>query len=196
MAINFTPNIGLAKPTDDEVANDWVIGNELIADNNAIIVDEMDIVMTAYTPTFIALTTNPSLGAGTALGEYYITAGMCFGSFVLRALDPGVLPGTGVASYGISLPTLADTTFHTVGTALTDNTAIASCIGEGYITDSSSIPNSGTIALELAHIGGVAYVRLIAEFYAGKTQKWHGPGTPYTLATTDGITGTFMYKVA
>jgi hypothetical protein len=196
MAVNFTPNLGLAKPTDVELAEDWVNNTKLIEDNNLILVDKMNIVMTAYTPTFIALTTNPSVGAGSILGEYYITAGMVFGSFVLRCLDPGVLPGTGVGSYGISLPVLADTTFHTVATALPDLTGVASCIGEGYITDSSSIPNSGTVALELAHIGGVAYMRPLTEFYPGKTQRWHGPGLPYTLATTDGITGTFMYKAA
>lgn len=196
MVVAFTPNIGLAKPDDSELGANWDDTGGLCEDNNIIIVDEMDIVINTYTPTFLGPTTNPNVGAGQILGEYCKSRGFIWGAFVIRCTDPGVAAGTGAGSYLISLPELADSTFHTVATAVTDNPGIASCIGEGYLTDNSSVPLSGTLAMELAHIGGVAYMRPITEAYVGKTVRWMGPTFPASLATNDGVTGSFFYKAA
>jgi hypothetical protein len=196
MVVAFTPNIGLAKPDESELASNWVNGSELVEDNNNIIIDEMDIVLTTYTPTFIGPTTNPNVGAGHIRGEYCKVNGYIFGTFVIRCTTPGVAAGTGAGAYGISLPELADAVFHTVGTTLADTPGTASCIGEGYMTDSDSIPNSGTLALDLVHVGGVAYMRPITEAYAGKTVRWFGPTLPFTLATDDNLAGSFFYKAA
>lgn len=197
MVVAFTANIGLAKPDENELALNWSRSTKLAEDNNIIIADQADVNLTTYVPAFIAATTNPNIGTGgTIIAEYCRVNNMVFGTFMIRVQDPGVLPGTGVGSYGISLPFLADTTFHTVATSLADNPGTASCVGEGHMTDSSSVPNSGSLAFEIAHIGGVAYLRPITEAYAGKTARWFGPTVPFTLATADGFSGTFIYKAA
>jgi hypothetical protein len=194
MGVTFTPNIGLAKPTDTELALNWARTQQLSDDNNLIIQDKTDIDLTVTTPAVIGATTNPNFGVGSAQLEYSRVQGFVFGTFVIAATDPGVAPGTGVGAYGIALPFLADVTFHTVGAALTDVPGVASCIGEGYVLDASSIPFSGTFALDIVHIAGVAYLRMITEAYSGKTVHWLGPSAPNAIATGDSFTGTFMYK--
>lgn len=196
MVVAFTPNIGLAKPDDAELALNWARSAQLSDDNNDLIAAAANIVLTPYTPTIIAPTTNPNVGAGFISGEYCKVEGMIWGAFSIRFTDPGVLPGTGSGSYAISLPELADVAFHTAAGALLDLPATASCIGEGYLTDTSSVPNSGTVSLELLHLGGIAYVRPMTEAYAGKAVRWFGPTFPFTIATTDAITGQFFYKAA
>jgi len=196
MAVTFTPNIGLAKVTEAELAENWAVGTELAEDNNLIIEDVTDINLITTTPAVIGATTNPNFGAGAAQLEYSNVEGFIFGTFSIAAIDPGVAPGTGTGAYGIALPFLADVTFHVVGATLTDVPGVAHCIGEGYMIDANSIPFSGTFALDIVHIAGVAYLRMITEGYTGKTVLWVGPSTPNAIATGDSFTGTFMYKSA
>jgi hypothetical protein len=194
MAVTFTPNIGLAKVTESELALDWARGTQLYEDNNTILEDVTDINLITTTPAVIGATTNPNFGAGSVQLEYSRIQGFVFGTFVIAAVDPGVAPGTGTGAYGIALPFLADVTFHTVGAALNDVPGVASCIGEGYVLDASSIPFSGALALDIVHIAGVAYLRMITESFSGKTTAWQGPSTPNAIATGDSFTGTFCYK--
>jgi len=183
MGVSFTPNIGLAKPTETELALEWARNTKLAEDNNIIVAAKSDLVLTAYTPALIGPTTNPSVGAGQILGEYIEFQGFIFGSFNIAFLDPGVSAGTGTGGYGISLPVLADTTFHTVGNALNNTTATNSCIGEGYFTDDSAVGTSGTTGLDIVRVGGVDYARMLTETYAGKTVLWIGP--TFAMATDD-----------
>lgn len=196
MAVSFTPNIGLAKPTESEIANEWTSNTKLSEDNNIIISSKMDIAFIQITPTFIAVTSNPSVGVGQIVLEYNKVQGFIFGTFVIVCLDPGVAPGTGASAYGVKLPELADVTFHTVGTTLADAPGVASCIGEGYMTDASAANNSGTVALDIVHIAGVAYARPITETFTGKSVRWLGPSLPFILATGDKLVGSFFYKAA
>lgn len=196
MAVTFTPNIGLAKPDETELAANWPDSSNLCEDNNIAIVAAANIVLTAYTPTLIAPTTNPDVGDGNAEGEYCIVEGFVFGNFRFTFLDPGVSAGTGSGAYGISLPTLVDSTFHNVGTALNNVSGTASCIGEGYFYDDGTIGNNGSVALDVVAVAGVHYARMITEVYAGKTVVWVGPGLPSTISDQDSLTGQFFYKAA
>jgi len=196
MVVAFTANLGLAKPDETELALNWARSAKLAEDNNIIITDQADINLVTYTPTWIGSTTNPSVGAGSIVGEYRKVNGFIQGAIVVKCTDPGVASGSGSGAYGISLPELADTTFHTVATALSDNPGTASCVGEGSLTDSSAVGTSGTLAFDIAHVGGVAYLRPITEAYAGKTVRWFGPTFPFSLATGDGFTACFLYKAA
>lgn len=196
MVVSFTPNIGLAKPSESEVAENWVNSTKLCEDNNLIIADKMDVNITSYSPTFVCTTTNPNVGAGSIQAEYCEVQGFIWGNFVIRFLDPGISSGTGSGGYGLSLPFDADASYHTVDTALTDNPGTASCIGEGHIVDISTVGNTGTIALDIIKTGGVTYARFITETFAGKTVRFFTPGQPFSFANNDRITGQFFYKKA
>lgn len=196
MAVTFTPNIGLAKPDETEIAENWVNFTELNDDNNLIIIDKANCEQNAYFPAIICNTTNPNVGAGTIVGEYTNVEGFVFGNFVLRFLDPGVSAGSGTGAYGVSLPVLADNSFHTLGSALTDTPGTASCIGEGHILDNSAIATTGTVALDIVRVSGVDYARFITEAYAGKTVRFFNNANPFVLATNDKLTGQFFYKAA
>lgn len=196
MGITFTPNIGLAKPDDAELAANWPDSSGICEDNNILIIDNMDVVMTAYTPTIIGPTTNPNVGAGSALGEFCNVEGFVFGNFRFSFIDPGVSAGSGSGAYGISLPTSVDSTFHNVGSALNNVSGTASCIGEGYFYDDGTIGNNGSVALDVVDVAGVDYARMITEVYAGKTVVWVGPTFPSTVSNLDHLTGSFFYKAA
>lgn len=195
MAVTFTTNLALAKPDATEIAENWVNNTQLCDDNNLIIEDAMDIGITSYTPSFICTTTNPNLGAGSIAGEWSLVGGFVFGSFVIQFLDPGTAPGTGTGAYGISLPVPADGAFHSVGTTLSDQPGVASCIGEGHIID-NTVALGGTVALDVVTVAGTSYARLITETFVGKTAAFFTAGMPMSFATNDKITGSFFYKKA
>lgn len=195
MAFTFTPNIALVKPDEAELAKNWARDGNLAAYNNAAMIDKTNIPLTAYTPTFIGSTTNPSVGAGTIKGEYQVTGGFVFGSFVIQFLDPGIGSGSGAGAYGISLPFELDNAYHTVGTSLSDSPGLLSCIGEGFIID-NTVALSGTCALDAVDLGSTAYARIITETFVGKTAKFFTPGMPMSFANQDQISGTFFYKRA
>lgn len=196
MGVTFTPNIGLAKPDDTELAANWARFSDLADDNNQIIIDKMDINVVAYTPTFIGPTTNPNVGAGSIVGEYYNIQGIIFGTFTCLLTDPGVASGTGTGAYGISLPFPVDGAFHTVGTTLNDTPGTPSVVGEAYMTDASAVATSGTTAIDVVTVAGVSYARLITETYTTKTARFFGPAIPFSLATGDAFSGNFVYKKA
>ena len=194
MAVNFTPNIGLAKPTDDEVAKNWTHVQKLAEDNNLIIEDETDINSVSYTPVLTALTTPPSFGAGFIEGEYQEVQGFIMGSFRIIFLDPGITVGSG--DYAVSLPFPADATYHTVGNTINGFVGTATCIGEGFVRDSSSVNNCGSIALDVTTVAGVSYVRLVTEVHPGKTSRLFTNNMPFAVANDDSIAGSFFYKKA
>lgn len=194
MAVTFTPNIGLAKPTKTELGLEWARNTKLQEDNNLIMIDKMDVNLITYTPVAIGPTTNPSNGVGIEQGEYFEVQGYIFGIVTVPFTDPGVAAGSGTGAYGISLPTLVDTTFHNVGTTLNDVPGTASCIGEGSIRDASSVNFSATCAVDVVSISGTFYARLITEAYTGKTSRFWGPGVPAAVATDDQVSFNFFYK--
>ena len=186
----------MAKPTKTELALEWARNTKLAEDNNLIIVDKMDVNLITYTPAIIGPTTNPNQGVGVKYGEYFEVQGYIFGLVSFQFLDPGVAAGTGTGGYGLSLPTLVDAAFHNVGATLNDVPGTASVIGEGYLRDSSSIPFSGTAAVDVVAVAGVHYARLMTETYTGKTSNFWGPGVPANVATDDWVSASFFYKKA
>lgn len=196
MVVNLTPNIGLAKPDDSELAKNWALATKLAEDNNIIMAAATEITTVSYSPTLNAQITPPSVGAGTRQGQYQDINGFIMGNFVIKFVDPGVSSGNGF--YAVSLPVPADGSFHTIGNAFDTGTGSPSVIGEGYVLDISAASTSGTIALDLVTVGGVSYVRLLTEAFTSpaKTSRLFTNGMPYSLATGDAFCGSFFYKKA
>lgn len=194
MVVNFTSNLALAKPTESEIAKNWVANTQLQDDNNVIITAKTDLQVASYTPTLVATTTPPGLGTGTAKGEYQLVENFVFGSFLIEFLDAGISSGSG--EYGFSLPFPVDGVYHTVGTALNQIPGNLSCIGEGYIYDATVINNSGSVAIDAVTISGVSYARLVTETFAGKTNRMVGGSMPFALANNDKFFGNFFYRKA
>jgi hypothetical protein len=198
MVVSFTPNIGLAKPDESEVAKNWVTVQNLHEDNKVIITNKMNLLAPqSYAATFIAPTTNPAVGStGSITAEYYEFEGWVFGNFVIKIGGVGIGSGTGTGGYGISLPHVVNSTFHSVGGSLNALPGGISVVGEGYFSDASAVNTSGTVAFDLITIAGVSYVRPLPESYAGKVVRFVGPSAPVALADGDAMSGNFMYKKA
>lgn len=192
--VAFTPNIGLAKPTETELALEWARSSKLQEDNNLILIDKTDVNLLAYTPVLTAQTTPPSVGTGFTEGEYMDFQGFIIGTFAVEFFDAGITVGNG--EYGISLPFPVDGAYHSVGTALNQSTGTFSCIGEGYIWDNSSVGSSGSVALDAVTFGGVSYARLVTETHALKTSRVFRDSMPFAVANNDKFTGGFIYKKA
>jgi hypothetical protein len=193
--VTFTPNINLAKPAGTDTAKDWAVTQEYADDNNDSFKAASDFVIASYTPDWICDTANPTLGTGgTKVGEYWEHRGLIMGSFTFL-LGTAPASGTGNA-YGVSLPVLADTTFHTVGSGLGSNVGTQSFIGEGYIRDNSSPATSMHVACDIVDVGGVHYVRFLTDNYTGKASRFFGVANPFTLAVDDKFTASFFYKKA
>jgi hypothetical protein len=195
MAVTLTPNIGLAKPTESEIANNWTNVTKLAEDNNLILMDKLEVDLIPYTPTVVGSTTNPNVGAGAIAGEYCEVQGFIWGSFTVFFLLPGIVVGSGAGAYGISLPTALDATFHSVGTTLSDQPGVASCIGEANFID-NTVALGGTAALDAVAVAGTTYARIILETFVGKTSAYFTPNMPYTVDTNDRWSGQFFYKKA
>ena len=195
MVVSFTPNIGLAKPDNFELAANWINGTELQEDNNLIIIDKMDVNFVSYTPVIGAQTTAPNLGTGVIKGEYQEIQGFVIGSFVVPFLDAGITAGAG--EYGISLPFLVDSSFHSVGTSFNTGIGSNSVVGEGYIHDNSTpLQNNGSVVIDVITVTGVSYGRLLTETFVGKNAPVFKDGMPFTVANNDKLTGSFFYKKA
>lgn len=194
MVVVFTPNIGLAKPDETEIAEKWVNIDQLQADNNLIIRDKMDINILSYTPVIKGSTSDPSLGAGSTRGEYCDFQGIIFGSFIIDWFDPGIAVGSG--DFAISLPAVIDNTFHTVATAFNGTIGAPSVIGEGYAFDFSNTNASGQLALDACTVAGVSYCRLITEVHTvpAKTNRVVNPTNYFGPANGDRYMGNFIYK--
>lgn len=197
MAVTFTPNIGLAKPDKTELGKNWAAasGSKLCEVNNTIIANKMNFSSVSYTPAFVGRLSNPNIGStGQKFGEYFEAQGFIFGTFTIIISGTGIAGGSG--EFGISLPTLVDSTFHIVGSALNDTPGTPSVIGEGQLVDASAVNTSGTVAIDVVTIGGVSYARLVNETYAGKTGYFFGSSTPFVIADGDRFSGNFFYKKA
>ncbi len=192
--VSFTPILGLAKPTNSEVAKNWIESAEYQEENNDLVQAASNIALTAYSPVIIATTTPPNVGAGRIVGECQVMDDIVWGNFVVEFTDPGVVGGSG--EFAVSLPHVADSSFHTVGSSLTAATGTNSIIGEGHISDASNLSLTGSVALDLVTISGVSYVRLVTEPYAApvKTNRVFAAGLPSNLGTGDKWTGSFIYK--
>lgn len=195
MSVTFTSNIGLAKPSETELAKEWTRNSKLMEDNNTILIDKMDINISTYTPVVRAQTTNPNLGTGETKGEYIDFQGIIIGNAMFKFLDSGI--SAGVGEYGVSLPFPVDGSFHAVGSALNDIPQY-SVIGEGHCYDASNINSSGSFAVDAVTISGVSYARMITEVYTvpTKTSRFITHDRIFVPVSGDGFTLNFWYKKA
>jgi len=193
VVVTFTPNVGLAKFDDSDLAKDFVVGANYNSANNNIMINKTNFPLQAYGSIIVGKTSNPSYGAGGIRFDYQEFQGFTWGTFVVVFLDPGVSAGSG--EYGIRLPYVADSSYHAVGTALDWIPGFNHVIGEGYAQDASATGNSGICAIDIVTVGGVSYARLATGAYSGKTGRCIGGGTgPFTVADQDKLTGSFFYK--
>lgn len=194
MAVTFTTNIGLAKPSETELAKNWVNVTQLQDDNNQIIINKANIGISTYTPVLVGQTTAPGVGAGSITGQYQSFQGFIWGSVLVEFLTAGIIAGSG--EFGFSLPFPADNTYHNVGSALNAAIGTFSCIGEGYIYDDSATDKSGTVALDVVTIAGVSYARMITETFSSpvKTGSVYAAGMPTSVADKDKWNCSFFYK--
>lgn len=198
MAVNFTFNLNLAKPTEAELARNLITGDELYADNNIILEEEMNKVLTPYTASLVATTANPNIGAtGSAQGEYIEFEGIIQGSFIITFSGAGVAPGTG--EYGVRLPfPVEQTVFHSVGNALNATPGGFHIIGEGFHYDASASATSGSFAIDAVTVGGISYARMLTEAFTApvKTNRFVSANMPFTVADGDRLIGNFVYRQA
>jgi hypothetical protein len=194
MAVTFTTNIGLAKPTESELAKNWATSgfDKLCEDNNLQIIAKMNISLQTFTPSVKAQTSDPNLGVGTAKMDYIDVQNIIMGSFVITFTDPGVATGNG--EIGIQLPEEVDNSFHTVGNAFNGAIGANSVVGNGYVQDGTSVPTSGAVALDVITISSVSYLRMITEPFAGKAARLVTSAQPFPPATTDRYSGFFCYR--
>lgn len=196
MAVNFTTNLGLAKPTEAELARNWVNFTDLVENNNDQIIDQMDVNLQTRVPTtIVAHTSNPSVGAGNVQCEFIDLQGIVLGSFIVTWTDPGIVVGSG--EYGIELPFELDASYHTVGSLLNATPGNLSIIGQGYMYDSSAIATSGPVAMDaitLSPGSGKSYARFLPEIYAGKTVRVATNAQPFIPANGDRFVGNFVFK--
>ncbi len=193
MAVVFTSNIGLAKPSESEIAKNWAANTELNNDNLTIITNKMNIPLTSYTPSLVASTSNPNIGTtGTRVGQYQDLEGFIVGCFIITFNGSGISAGSG--DYGVTLPAVADGTFHFAAASLSAAAGATTVLGEGYFNDSSAVATSGAVALELVTNSGVSYVRMLTQTYSGKGSRAVNSAAPAVPAAGDSILGNFYYK--
>ncbi len=195
MVVAFTTNIGLAKPSESELASNWARNTELYNDNVDIITSQLALPVASYTPSLVANSVNPNIGTtGTRVGQYQDLNGFIVGNFVVTFNGSGVSAGSG--DYGVSLPVLADTVFHFAAPSLNSSAGANTTIGEGYYQDASAVASSGMLALELVTFGGVSYVRFLTQAYSGKGARAVTEAAPVVPVAGDSIIGNFYYKKA
>lgn len=195
MGVTFTPNIGLAKPDETELAKNWTLGSQLADDNNQAFLAAANKPITTYTSLIKATTTDPNIGTlGVIQAEYQDLQGIIMGSIVILVSGTGISAGSG--EYGFKLPLPADPVFHTVGNAFNVLPGAPSVIGEGYIFDSNTVITSGTFAVDVVTVAGVSYGRLISFAYTtpAKTTRIVGSVESSVMAASDRYLVNFMYK--
>jgi hypothetical protein len=196
MTVNLTTNLGLRKPTQDEIARLWE-ADDLSEDNNSD--------FNAAKPNDLSYSANGFIGGsqinfgtgGTLNHGLYVRmpGDFIFGWFVRVFGSSGVSVPAGDAIL-IELPVPADTTFHNESAIENGIVGTFDIIGEGFVRDNSDVANSMLFALDLVHISGVSYARPCTESYTGKTQRFLDTADPVAWAASDSITGNFFYKAA
>jgi len=96
------------------------------------------IAWTAYTPTWTASTTNPTLGDGSLTGIYKIHSRVCFYS---AKIVVGSTTNTGSGTWYLSLPFEADGTYYSLfaGSAFGNNAGVLNYVFSVKIATSTTV---------------------------------------------------------
>lgn len=137
----------------------------------------------SWTPTLQAVTTNPTLGSGSATdGQYVVTDGWCHYWARWRFGTSGVAGGTGV--YFFALPVTPHASL-----VASDTTYEGSTIGHGGARDNSATGSSTTCRIQLSAAGtGYMHSAVGVTFWS--------PTAPWTWAASDRISISGSYPVA
>lgn len=195
MAVTFTSFLGLAKPTESELAKKWVDLDHLYGNNNAVLIDQTDITIHPYTPVLTATTTAPNFGTtGSIQGEYQNIKGVIFGSARVIFGDTAINQGTG--EYAISLPLIADAAWHSVGGSFNVTPGPFSIVGEGFLYDNTNVATSGPVACDVVTVAGTSYMRMLTQLYTSpaKTSYFVKDSLPFVPADSDRFILNFVYK--
>lgn len=191
MTVDFTTNLGLAKPDTDEIAREWAdSGTDHWSSFNKTILNDYigNTKIQTYIPLLTGTSANPNLGSGDNVRQdgwfCELPGGFIYGGFILRYGTSGINIGNGF--YSVSLPEAIDTAFHTVSTA---TAGFGDVVGQGSLRDADVTSNSQTIAIEL-FTGDV--VRLFTENTA--SGRWVTQSIPFVWEIDDTINGSFFYK--
>lgn len=187
MTVSFTPNLGLAKPTADEIARLWTDEDQLeLANKNALntYLDPVAEGFQTYFPQIIQMT---NIGDTERLGWYVLLPGdLVYGGFIFR-LGSGVAFSDNFLDF--VLPFDTDTSFHDVSTGAA---ATGDIVGTLTMRDNSSISNTQTAALELFENRG--YTRGYTE--DNSATRWVRDDVPFTFEENDAIAGSFWFKAS
>ena len=123
----------------------------------------------AYTPTWGAATTAPTLGNGTLTGRYFRYGNLVIGRVALKI---GSTTGLGAGTWTFSLPV-------TVGGGAHMGTGLALDVGQRYWPIALVLQTTTTFSMMT--FDGMQNVT---------------PTTPYTFTTNDEVHATFMYEAA
>lgn len=169
-----------AKIADDAVTADKIADNAVvtagISDNTITAAKIKADAWTSYTPTWTALSTNPTLGNGTLTG-YYIQLGKTVFFRIQLAFGSTTTAGNG--NWSLTLPT-------------TQNHPNLSPIGNVMVSDASTATYSfGTAVTTISALGGGAD-KFIS--YVGSNPI--GSGSPWAWATGDSYSITGTYEAA
>lgn len=187
MTVNFTTNLGLAKPTADEIARLWVETDELELDNKQALNTYLTPVANGFQSYTPLVTSTSSLGSETERLGWFIRLPGDFivGGFIIRLGSGASLGGVG-DFLTITLPDGIDTAFHTTssGTAGTGDIA-----GSAALRDNSTGSNSQTAAVEL-------YQSTSMRFFTedGASARWVTGTSVFTWDENDAISASFFYK--
>jgi hypothetical protein len=122
---NSASSITNANITDKrELATSIQDGSLAITNDDLSTDDDEPGAMTTYTPALTGSTTNPSIGSGTAVGQYSVVGKLVSGDVTIT-LDTGASAGSG--TYAISLPVATDASYSGV-----------SVLGTAWLRDASS----------------------------------------------------------
>lgn len=138
--------------------------------------------VTGWTPKLRATTTDPSLGNGSASGQYSVIGGWCFGWARFHFGSSGSSPGSG--TYFLEFPVPPHP-------GLSDSAIFGqeSVLGNGIVRDNSNTANSVTdVAVVIS--GGAMRFRV-----GNPNETTLGSGAPYPNASNDRLSVRFAYPV-
>ena len=147
IGITVTANLGLIKPDDSESIRANLPTFAGWAAQNGLNCDNIDRLFRAtnhtYTPTWIASSVNPTLGAGGLIEGKYLRVfpRMVFGYFRIFCGGAGFATGTG--AYNISLPPLATPPVEFASLANSGELPLGKCV----FLDASAVATSSVFSV-------------------------------------------------
>lgn len=185
MGTTTTTNLALIKPDTDEKIKEELPTFAGWAAQNAINCDKIDGLFrasnTTYSPTWSAVTTPPTLGAGGFVEGKYLRLWprLVIGYFRIFAGAAGFNAGSG--AYTLTLPATVPTEFPTLSTSVP--------IGKAVLLDADVVLSSDLLLPQYIAASG------LMQLFIPLGGAWSNTN-PITLAQNDRVSGYFMYPTS